>query len=156
SPTVTSTPAPTPDPTPTPTGSGPSVSITNPLPEFTHQNRPSFEFTASGQGTLTFICSIDELAGGTPESCSSPKSYALNDGVHTFRVVAVDSFGRRSTTALNRFTLDTTAPSVQITSQPPAQSTSAQASFTFMSTFTSQDGKSGVKGFECSLDSAAF
>ena len=55
----------------------------------------SFTFTSS-EAASTFLCSLDS-AGLTP--CTPPKTYAgLGDGLHTFRVQAVDAAGNADAT----------------------------------------------------------
>jgi large repetitive protein len=55
----------------------------------------TFSFTSGEPGSV-FVCSLDS-AGFTP--CTSAKTYAgLGDGVHTFRVQAVDTAGNPDTT----------------------------------------------------------
>lgn len=57
--------------------------------------RVAFEFTAPEAGS-TFRCKLD----GQPEgSCSSPKTYRVGRGKHTFRVYAIDQAGNRGNAA---------------------------------------------------------
>jgi CSLREA domain-containing protein len=102
--------------------------------------------------SLSFECSLD---GAAFTACASPQSYSgLSDGSHTFRVRAKDSDGAVDPTeASYTWTVDTTSPDTSISAQPSDPSNSSNAGFTF----GGNDGSgSGVSGFECSLDNAAF
>src|SRR5947207_3709501 len=63
----------------------------------TNSNSPAASFTfTSSEAASTFLCSLDS-AGLTP--CTPPKTYAgLGDGLHTFRVQAVDAAGHADAT----------------------------------------------------------
>jgi len=63
----------------------------------TNSNSPAASFTfTSSEAASTFLCSLDS-AGLTP--CTPPKTYAgLGDGLHTFRVQAVDAAGNADAT----------------------------------------------------------
>ena len=52
---------------------------------------------ASTEPRSTFKCSLD---GGTFYPCSSPQTYRVGRGKHTFRVVAVDAAGNRDPSAV--------------------------------------------------------
>ena len=67
----------------------PETYIDSGPPGTTTATSASFSFHASKPAT--FRCSLD---GATYQTCSSPKSYALGMGSHTFRVFAVDKQGR--------------------------------------------------------------
>jgi hypothetical protein len=115
----------------------------------------SFEFSGNdgdGTGVSGFECRIDS---GQFAECNSPKAFSgLPDGPHTFEVRAFDGAGNRDETpAAYTWTVDTSAPTVAIESEPPSVSGSLEATFSF----GGDDGDgSGVSRFECSLDSAAF
>src|SRR5213076_287740 len=72
-----------------------------------------FSFTATEAGS-TFQCTLD---GGAFAVCTSPQSYsALAAGSHTFQVRAGDPAGNTDPTpASYSWTIDTTAPTVSIT-----------------------------------------
>lgn len=58
-----------------------------------------FAFSSSATGS-TFGCSLD---GGAYAACTSPKTYpSINEGAHTFRVRATDSFGITDPTPAER------------------------------------------------------
>lgn len=74
---------------------------------------PEFSFSSSESGT-TFRCSVD---GGAFTTCSSPTVLAtMSEGVHSFAVAGVDSFGNQGSAITRSFTVDTVQPSVSITS----------------------------------------
>lgn len=114
---------------------------------------PSFTFSGTDGGFVSaYQCKLD----GTPlGSCSSPYPVGpLKDGAHTFEVWAIDNVGREDPSpATHTWTVDTTAPTVQIDSKPASPSTSSQASFGFSG---ADLGGSGVAGFECKLDGGSF
>ncbi|MCO5315805.1 MAG: Ig-like domain-containing protein [Solirubrobacterales bacterium] len=94
-----------------------------------------------------FECKLD---GGDYGPCSDPAAVTgLTDGSHTFSVRAIDEVGNRGAAAIRNWTVDTTAPSTEITAGPSGISGSAGAEFRFAS---SEAGSS----FECSLDDAAW
>ena len=73
----------------------------------------------AGVGGLTFECKLD---GGSFAACPSPKSYnTLADGSHTFQVSAVDALGNVDPTPVSyTWTVDTAAPTVQVSSTIPS------------------------------------
>jgi hypothetical protein len=75
-------------------------------------NTPTFEFSSNEAGS-TFACRVDN---GPPEPCASPHTTAaLDDGEHTFFVTATDPHGGVDPTPASRtFTVDTTAPTIDI------------------------------------------
>jgi hypothetical protein len=73
----------------------PETTITVGPPATTSSPAAGFAFTSS-EGGSTFLCSLDS-EGFAP--CTSPKTYGgLGDGVHTFRVQAVDQAGNADAT----------------------------------------------------------
>jgi Bacterial Ig domain/Chitobiase/beta-hexosaminidase C-terminal domain/Bacterial Ig-like domain/PASTA domain len=116
------------------TESGPSRTFTYDTtpPETTIDSNPSdpstsanatFTFSAD-EGGSTFQCDLD---GAGFSSCSSPKSYSLSDGSHTFKVKATDPAGNSDASpAQHTWTIDTTAPSS--TTSFPASGTAYNAS----------------------------
>ena len=127
----------------------PVATILDAPPARTADRRPAFEFGANEPGSV-FACAIDstELA-----ACASPFQPAgdLPEGVHTFRVEAIDLAGNRSSTIAREFTVDLTGPGVQIITGPVQGSEVAddQASFTFA---PSEPGTE----FSCRLDERAW
>ncbi|MBN8870550.1 MAG: PD40 domain-containing protein [Solirubrobacterales bacterium] len=123
----------------------PTVNITSGPAGLTNDSTPSFAFEASESST--FQCKVDD---GTFASCSSPyTTSSLADGAHTVKVMATDAAGNDSAVASREFTVDTTPPSVTITSGPEAKITATTATIEFSG---SEDGST----FECSFDGGSF
>jgi hypothetical protein len=129
---------------------GPDTTITSGPADPTNSASGSITFTGSdsGTGVASFQCAVDLDGYAT---CTSPWSMgALPDGPHQVTVRAVDDVGNYDPTpAIYTWTIDTSAPTVSITSAPPSSTTARSAAFSFT-------GAGGVDHFECSLDSAAF
>lgn len=126
--------------TPTPT-----VTLTSGPSGTTSSTNASFDFTCDGGG-CTFECQLDSAAIA---GCTSPKAYSgLGNGNHTFKVRAV-RFGVASAFASRSWTVDTSAPTTNITSAPAAASKSTSASFAFSC-------NEGSCTFECRIDSSAL
>jgi hypothetical protein len=73
----------------------PTLTSTPPDPQSASDTAATFAWTDSEPG-VTYLCSID---GGAYTACTSPKSYSVNNlqqGQHTFRVIAVDAVGNQS------------------------------------------------------------
>jgi large repetitive protein len=123
----------------------PDTTITANPPTTTTSSSATFAFTATESGS-TFECRLDAAAFA---ACGTPQSFSgLADGTHTFRVRATDAAGNTDATpAQYTWTIDSTAPDTNITSNPPSSTTSTSATFAFTST------ESGST-FECRLDSA--
>ena len=98
---------------------------------------------AGGSGVASFECRRD---GGAWAACTSPREYTgLGDGAHSFDVRALDNAGNADTTpATFSWTVDTTAPAVQIDSGPSGQTDNPSPTFGF----SSEPGAS----FQCSID----
>jgi hypothetical protein len=103
---------------------------------------PSFGFT-SGESGANLSCQLD---GGAFQGCSSPfTASGLTDGSHTFRVRATDA-ARNTGVAARTWIVDTTDPTVEITSGPPNGSTSPGRNPQFQFSTTEPD-----VSFECQL-----
>jgi hypothetical protein len=113
----------------------------------TNDRGASFAFTSNEPGS-TFRCSLDTAAF---DVCSSPKAYtAVPEGVHTFRVQAVDSVGNTDASpATVTWRIDTTPPDTAVSSGPPDPTNLTTAAIAFTAT---EAGST----FECRLDAAAF
>ncbi|MGH2724087.1 MAG: Ig-like domain-containing protein [Actinomycetota bacterium] len=102
--------------------------------------------TFSSEPGATFECELDG-AGFT--SCASPRTYeGLAQGNHTFSVRATDEAGNTSAPASRAWTVDTTAPDVEILTGPDAPTNATGATFTF----AAEEGATT----ECSLDEGEF
>ena len=126
----------------------PETTITSAGPaDPTNATDASFDFDSSEAGS-TFECKLDL---GSYGACSSPALYSsLADGVHTFRVRAIDAVGNvDATPASYSWTVDTVAPDTFVDSGPsdPTNVNSADLAF------SSPDA---TAAFECRLDGAAF
>jgi Big-like domain-containing protein/putative glycosyl hydrolase len=110
---------------------------------------PTFRFSSSEAGS-TFQC---RFGAQVFARCASPftPSSRLFDGRHQFSVRAVDAAGNVSAMLSRSFTVDTSAPTVTITSGPATGSVSANTrpSFGFSAS------ESGVT-YQCQLDGAGF
>ena len=106
----------------------------------------SFTFSSSEPGS-TFECKVDS---GAYAACSSPKSYSLPDGLHTFEVRATDAAKNTDTSAATYgWRIDTVEPDTTITSAPSDSMSSRDATIVFSSP------DPGV-AFECKLDAEPF
>lgn len=92
-----------------------------------NQTTGSFTFTA-GIDATSVTCALD---GGAAGSCSNSKSYpGLSDANHTFVVAATDAAGNTRTQSYT-WTVDTVAPTIMISGQPPAATNNTSAAFQF-------------------------
>jgi hypothetical protein len=109
------------------TGNPLSVKVDNTPPALTITNGPNgetfgpgstqtFNFAASDANSAATICSLDSESAYS--ECSGGASYTDQpEGVHTFRVIAVDGAGNQ-TLAARTFTVDRTGPTTTIVSGP--------------------------------------
>lgn len=112
----------------------------------TNQTSATFAFTVGGATVVE--CSRD---GAAFAACTSPLTLTmLADGNHTFRVRARDA-ANNTTTLQHDWLVNTVAPTVTITSGPPAATTSGNATLTFTVSSTLM-----VTSVECRLNSGAF
>jgi len=123
----------------------PVVTLTDKPSLLTNQTSVSFTFS-SNKPRSTYECKLD--GGAFLPNCSSPQLYTgLADGSHTFAVRATAVTIGPSTTYT--WTIDTIPPETAIASGPPADSSSASATFTFTS---SEPGST----FVCTLDAGGI
>jgi uncharacterized protein YjiK len=127
---------------------GPDVTITAGPGTATTLSTASFSFTAN-DFNATFQCKLD---GGSYAACTSgdsSSSYSgLTEGSHTFSVFATDVLGNPGNATPYTWAVDTTAPTVSLTSTPPSTTGSTSASFSFSS------DEAGI--FKCALGSSSF
>jgi hypothetical protein len=107
-------------------------------------NMAGFSFSSS-EGGSTFQCQLDS---GSWTACSSPQNYtSLTDGLHTFRVRAIDPSGNVDPTpAVRNWTVDTNPPNTAFINPQPLNTTGDTAFFYF----NSPDDVSA--SFQCKLD----
>lgn len=105
----------------------------------------SFSFT-SDCIFATFQCSLD---GSTFATCTSPASYTVANGSHTFRVRAIYGKHVDGSPASRTWTADTIVPNTTITAAPSSPTANATLTFSFTATET-------VSRFDCSLDAASW
>ena len=124
----------------------PNTTITSQPADPTNATGASFSF--SSEAGASFEVRLD---GGAWSPSASPASYSgLAEGSHTFEVRATDLAGNvDATPATFTWTVDTTAPNTNITSQPADPTNSTSASFAFTST-------EGGSSFEVRLDGSAW
>jgi len=105
-----------------------------------------FQFSSSEAGS-TFHCQLDG-AGFAP--CTSPASYSgLAEGLHVFRVKAIDSVGNVGAADFETWHIDRTPPDAVLDSTPADPTNSASAAFTFSA---SEAGST----FQCQLDGGGY
>jgi Ca2+-binding RTX toxin-like protein len=116
--------------------------------ETTNDATPTYELMADEQSNFQF-----RIDGGGFQACAASCTVSgLSDGVQklAFRAVDVDETQNPDPTPATRtLTVDTTAPTVSITSSPPDLSDSANPSWTFTSNEASAT-------FECRIDGGGF
>jgi len=114
----------------------------------TGDTTPSITFTVEDATAATTECKVD---GGEFAFCESPfTTDELTDGPHTIIVQATDAAGNVSDpNGSVTFTVDTTAPNVEITAQPPA--------FTNVDSFVFEFSTSDPEAIlTCTMDGAEF
>ena len=126
----------------------PQTTITDGPAAATTSTSAEFEFAASETGS-SFECSLDD-AGFAP--CSSPASYIVAVGPHTFEVRAQDAAGNTDTTPAGRSwtveTPDTDPPETTITAGPSGPTNEPTPTFEFTA--------SEPATFQCRVDAASF
>ncbi|MFM8311728.1 MAG: IPT/TIG domain-containing protein, partial [Ilumatobacteraceae bacterium] len=100
--------------------SAPTVTLTNGPTNgsITALSSTTIEYTTTGLDIVSTTCTLD---GVTLTGCTSPRNVSgIADGLHTFTITVADAAGNSDTETVS-WTVDTTAPSVAITS--PADGT---------------------------------
>ncbi|GAB4191454.1 MAG: hypothetical protein OHK0022_05180 [Roseiflexaceae bacterium] len=136
----------------------PDTTFDSTPPAVTNNTTANFQFSGNGTGSAIarFECSLD---GATFTTCTSPQNISgLTEGSHTFRVRAVDAAGNTETTPASfTWIVDLTAPETTITSNPPALSNSANATFSFSGNDPFSNGvNTPPVSFECRLSTGTF
>jgi hypothetical protein len=125
----------------------PRVTITSHPADPTNSTVANFTFVST-KARSKFQCQLDD---GLYSACTSTKSYeGLPAGQHTFRVKVFDAVGNTDLTPASfTWTIDLTPPHTEITNQPPKETDSDSATFSFTST------KAGST-FQCRLDGTEY
>jgi hypothetical protein len=106
-------------------GQGPTVTITKGPDPLTKQTTATFEISAPDAARLE--CHVD---GDDFERCSSPFTQRVDEGDHVFVVRGVNEAGTTGPEATYQWTVDTTAPTVEIDSAERTSDTEAEVAFT--------------------------
>jgi hypothetical protein len=107
-------------------GVGPTVTIVEAPAPLTNETTATFRLEASG--AVRFQCRLD---GGDFEECPNLVAYDdLGEGEHTFVARAFDAQERRGPPARHGWTVDTTAPVVEIGDLEFPEATTVRAPFT--------------------------
>lgn len=110
----------------------------------------SFSATDALSPVTSVTCTLDSQTLG---SCMSPLTLTnLSAGAHTFRIKATDAANNTSEEKTATWTVDLTAPSVTIATQPARFSNTNSANFTF----SGQIGSVALTNFECSIDGGTY
>jgi large repetitive protein len=123
----------------------PMVTITGATPLDSPTSQTSWSVTFSSNENSTYQCALD---GAPSTDCSTGSVFYQNlaDGTHTLKVTATDLAGNVSAPASRSLIVDTTKPTVQITSVTPPASITNLTNISFM--FTASEPGS----FGCQLD----
>jgi N-acetylneuraminic acid mutarotase len=123
---------------------------THPLPE-TRETRASFSFSSPAVDLRTFQCRLDGKESSECPTGTFNTADGLNDGSHTFEVLAIDTADNRDATPVQyTWLVDTQAPTVGLLTVPDKRTQGDHASFTFSS------NDEDVDSFECRLGDAQF
>jgi hypothetical protein len=106
-------------------GQGPTVTITKGPDPLTKTTTATFEMSAPDAARLE--CHVD---GDDFERCSSPFTQRVDEGDHVFVVRGVNAAGTTGPEATYQWTVDTTAPTVEIDSAERTSDTTAEVAFT--------------------------
>lgn len=122
----------------------PTVTITAVVPPEAVTGSSQVTVSFESSNATSFLCALD---GGTAVTCTSPAHYTgVTEGSHRFDVWGVNSLGQSGAAASYVWSVDLTAPVVQIVSTDPSWMPTAQTSLTV--NFTANETAS----FGCSLD----
>lgn len=130
----------------------PTVRITSAPNSVSNSVNASFSFQAADptKPIVRYECQLDN---GSYATCSSPRAYnGLAAGARVFSVRGYDAAGNVSAPAVYNWMIDTTVPTVVITSSPAKETSSASGVFLF----TATDLDSGIQYSECRVDGNAF
>ncbi|PIV10063.1 MAG: hypothetical protein COS49_02565 [Candidatus Portnoybacteria bacterium CG03_land_8_20_14_0_80_41_10] len=117
-------------------GALPDTSITANPSNPTNQTAATFSFTGTNSPT-SYQCQLDS---GGYSVCTSPKSYTVAQGTHTFQVKAINLFGEDPTPASYTWLVDTTLPVVSAFDVQPKNLNIANPTDTITWTVTDSGG----------------
>ncbi|MCX5744665.1 MAG: Ig-like domain-containing protein, partial [Proteobacteria bacterium] len=124
-----------------------TVAVTAPTTgSFVADTTPTVTFSAEVGATTT--CSTD---GGAFVACTAPSfvTAALTQGAHAVVVKAVDAAGNQTTATTGSFTVDTVAPTITISTPPPANTNDNTPTLSTVVT-------GGPATLTCKVDAGAF
>jgi len=105
-------------------GEGPTVTITSGPDSLTNETTATFGFSAPD--AVRFQCRLDD---SDFEACSSPSTQSVDEGDHVFVVRGIDAAGTKGPEAPWEWTVDTTAPTVDIESAERTNDPRAEVTF---------------------------
>lgn len=111
-------------------------------------NSTSATFTFTGPAGATFQCQLDGIPASYA-SCTSPKSYTVANGTHTFSVRAVSGSQLSAATSYG-WTVDAVAPPAPVLVQKPSDPT-----FNATNIFTWTEAEGGAS-FQCSVENGSW
>lgn len=139
----------------------PPTPFINSVPPATSDlSTPSFGF-GDDEASVSFRCGFDSADVSTYVSCASPfdsssKFAPLNDGPHTFYVVAEDAAGNDSAAKTYTWTIDTSATTPVAVSAPSFTGAPAYWSNDANPAFTWVDNEGDPVQDQCKLDSGTW
>ncbi|WP_413294847.1 hemagglutinin [Bdellovibrio sp. HCB185ZH] len=116
----------------------------------------NFEATDAISAVVGYECqhtTVTNPAGSFSSCTPLVPLVGLTQDTHTYKIRAIDSAGNRSAEFSYSWTVDLTAPTIQLTSKPSAATTSTSATFNFTNTET---GGGAFAGYECKIDSDPY
>ena len=126
--------------------SPPTIRIVEAPETYTNQSTSTFKFLATDKNVLqTFECSLD---GETFQSCPSSLHLSPSEGKHNLTVRTTDLVGNISLPVSHEWTVDFTAPLMQIVSTPDKITNQRGATFSFKA----EDQASGVESIHCVIN----
>ncbi|AFY01932.1 hypothetical protein [Bdellovibrio bacteriovorus] len=132
----------------------PTLNVTQTPAPLNNSNTGVFNFAATDATSpiAGYQCKHTSVSqpSGSYETCSPlVPLVGLIEDVHTYAIKAVDEAGNLSAEYTYTWTVDLTAPEVQITAKPATATTSPSATFNFTNTET---GGAVFDGYECKID----
>ncbi len=124
----------------------PVVSISS-ITSLSTSTSQTITFSGSDASDLSYQCKLD---AGAYSSCSSPKTYTgLAEGNHTVSVMATDAAGNVSSVVTASWSIDSTLPTLALTTTPSAVTNVLAGNFVFSGT------DSNGLTYLCQLDGGA-